>query len=344
MLPHSPWEYLPSGERYSPHRIYGNAFEQWLGEEWWVVEAYQRHLLQLAFVDSLLGELMAHLESIDLYDDVLLVVTADHGVSFWAGGALRAFGASPHPEDILSVPLFLKEPHQRRGIVHMRNVESIDVLPTIADVLGIELAWEVDGCSALDPRCPERPHKLAFTTAEFRSAQNKKLTYPADMALGQVSLRRKLALFGSGTPLEGPLRFGAYAGLVGRRAREFVDDPEPVGSITLERDGRSDAERTSPARVPARVLGVLDISADAGDPPHVAVVVNGIIRRVVPAPTDGKNGLRALAGQPPSAERIVSAMIPDPALRGAGDELDLYLVTGPEDAPQLGALAQVNRE
>jgi hypothetical protein len=343
MLPHSPWEYLPSGERYSPHRIYGNAFEQWLDEEWWVIEAHQRHLLQLAFVDGLLGELMAHLESIDLYDDVLLVVTADHGVSFWPDGALRAFGAAPHPEDVLSVPLFIKEPHQRRGTVHMRNVESIDVLPAIAEVLGIDLAWEIDGCSALDPRCPERPHKLAFTTAEFRSPQNKTLTYPADIGLEQVSLHRKLALFGSGTPLEGPPRFGAYAGLVGRRALELVDRPEPVGSITLERDSRSDAGRTLPARVPARVLGVLHVSPDAGDPPHVAVVVNGVIHSVVPAPTDGKNGLRALTGQPPNAERIVSAMIPDPALRGAGDELDLYLVTGPEDAPQLGLLAQLDR-
>ena len=55
-------------------------------------------------------------------------------------------------EDLAFVPLFVKLPNQRSGRVVERVVQSIDVLPTIADAAGIEVPWRIDGRSALGSR------------------------------------------------------------------------------------------------------------------------------------------------------------------------------------------------
>ncbi len=49
--------------------------------------------------------------------------------------------------DIVRVPLFVKRPAQRDGAVVDGIVESVDVLPTIADMLGMRLPFPVDGRS-----------------------------------------------------------------------------------------------------------------------------------------------------------------------------------------------------
>lgn len=148
LLPHMPWEFLPSGKRYQRRKILGldSKKEKWGEDDWLVVQGYQRHLLQVGFVDKLVGDLLTRLKAIDLYDQSLIVITADHGVSFWPNESRK--GASPaHLQDILGVPLFIKAPYQREGVVSDRPVKAIDIVPTMADILGISLPWPVDGRS-----------------------------------------------------------------------------------------------------------------------------------------------------------------------------------------------------
>jgi hypothetical protein len=85
-----------------------------------------------------------------LFDRAILVVTADHGVSFHAGEGRRT--TYRNREDLAFVPLFVKLPNQRTGRVVDRVVQSIDVLPTIADAAGIDVPWRLDGRSALGSR------------------------------------------------------------------------------------------------------------------------------------------------------------------------------------------------
>ena len=61
--------------------------------------------------------------------------------------------------DVLPVPMFVKYPGQKGAAVDRRNAELIDVVPTIADVLGIDLPWRVDGASLLDADPPRRPKR-----------------------------------------------------------------------------------------------------------------------------------------------------------------------------------------
>ncbi|HVJ69692.1 MAG TPA: hypothetical protein VM510_17070 [Caulifigura sp.] len=55
-----------------------------------------------------------------------------------------------NPADLLSIPLFIKYPGQTAGRIDGRNIESIDILPTIADVMGIDRTYAWAGGSALE--------------------------------------------------------------------------------------------------------------------------------------------------------------------------------------------------
>ena len=66
------------------------------------------------------------------------------------------------------VPLFVKEPGQTEGVVSDANVLTVDVVPTIADVLDIDIPYPVDGRSALgSPRADQaKPIHLSEVTPE----------------------------------------------------------------------------------------------------------------------------------------------------------------------------------
>ena len=123
LLPHEPLEYLQTGQRYravagsglSGTPSYDNAF---LTEQ-----SLQRHLLQAGFVDRLLGQLIAQLRRTGLWDRAMVVVVADHGISFrvkptpappFAVGKLgyRRDLTAENAHDIAAVPLLVKYPGQ----------------------------------------------------------------------------------------------------------------------------------------------------------------------------------------------------------------------------------------
>jgi Sulfatase len=145
-LPHLPWQHLPSGKSYDvigPDPP-GLSNEHWAPDGWLTRQGYQRYLLQLGYVDRLLGRLMDRLRAEGLYDRSLIVVTADHGISFRADLNRRVIVPGNAP-DIASVPLFVKKPGQGSGRVDEAAVRTIDVLPTVAEVAGVRLPPGADG-------------------------------------------------------------------------------------------------------------------------------------------------------------------------------------------------------
>lgn len=147
LMPHSPWAFLPSGARYdAPDDLPNDGAG-------WVDLARQRHLAQLGYTDRLIGETLRTLRATGLYDRALLVVTADHGVSFTEGSQGRGMDAIRRaPGEVAWVPMFVKEPGQRTGRVDDRNWEHVDLLPTLADLARIRLPRPVDGRSARQAR------------------------------------------------------------------------------------------------------------------------------------------------------------------------------------------------
>ena len=79
---------------------------------------------------------MARLRSSDRYERSLIVVAADHGVSFRPGAPYRDADDANLPQ-IASIPLMIKAPGQQRGRIDDANVKTTDVLPTVASELGV---------------------------------------------------------------------------------------------------------------------------------------------------------------------------------------------------------------
>jgi len=69
----------------------------------------------------------------------MIIITADHGREFKTNTEDRILNYKDI--DLLHVPLFIKLPNQERGEINKNLVSNIDIVPTIADVLGIDLDW-----------------------------------------------------------------------------------------------------------------------------------------------------------------------------------------------------------
>jgi hypothetical protein len=139
---------------------------------------------------------MSHLKKIDLYDRSLIVVTADHGASFKPGDFFRTVSSTNYP-DIIHVPLFMKLPGKSSIAIIDKNVESIDILPTIAEALDIELKFQTDGKSALQewqsPRVNKRVHKSVF------ALKKEWQEYGSDLNKMYASVDIKINLFATGS-------------------------------------------------------------------------------------------------------------------------------------------------
>ena len=201
LLPHVPFQYLPSGRFYrrSPKEaLTGLEGRPGYGVPFVVEQAYQRHLLQLGATDRLLGRLLDRLHEVGIYDRAVIGVVADHGISFRLGHDRRLVRRE-NVQDIAPVPFFLKAPGQRRGRISDRPLQTIDVLPTIADMLGVRIPWHVDGRSALAK--PE-PRRRLIIAKKFKHAYL--VDTPGYESAKRAALARKLRLFGNGLYAFGP--------------------------------------------------------------------------------------------------------------------------------------------
>lgn len=104
-------------------------------------------------VDAQIGRLINHLNKLGCYDDTLIIFTSDHGEYLGDHWMLAKYG---YFDQTFHVPLIIRDPssaadHTRGSIVDAFT-ESIDVMPTILDALGMEIPNQCDGYSVL-PFC-----------------------------------------------------------------------------------------------------------------------------------------------------------------------------------------------
>jgi hypothetical protein len=328
LLPHSPWCYLPDGARYTNTSIpAGEVMGLRNLDEWSSTQAYQRHMSQLQYTDKLLGEMLDRLQSQQLWDDAVVVVTADHGASFWPGGSRRDADATPHPEDILSVPLWIKLPGQSEGVRHGENVETIDILPTIAQAADIPLPWKVDGHALLDPTTSPRAQKTIFND-DCVARQ-----FPADFLDLTTSLERRNAIFGSDSSPLWLHRVGPLADQVGRDVTALVAETDSSSRFELDQPALYEqVERQGPF-IPALISGRVLRGDDATEFDPLAITVNGVLWAVT------------YTGRQPGTRGAFTALVPAKAFFDGRNRIEVFRVrSSPSKPPELIALgSQISR-
>ncbi len=101
----------------------------------------------IAYVDAQLGFLFEELKSLGLWDRTLIVLTADHGEEFAEHGR---FLHEENFDEIARVPLMIRFPHGVYGGRRISElVSTLEVMPTILDVLGIPPNPEIQGRSLM---------------------------------------------------------------------------------------------------------------------------------------------------------------------------------------------------
>lgn len=273
--PHLPWIVSTTGRQYAPRRLTMDGVDTvgaWVPDVVPVRQGFQRHLLQAGNLDRLLGRLIDRLEAEGLWEDALVVVVADHGISFTPGTMLRV------PEfdtlhEIYNVPLFVKAPGQTEGSVSDVNALTVDVLPTIVDLLGIETDWEFDGTSLRAPG-PRRIDKPIF----YEDIEG---TVPVGFAGVLEVAARNAQYLPYGEDWLAVAAVGSYGDLVGGpvdgldRSGDLVATAAVAQSATL-----ADWDPDAPVLAPLLLDGRLTIPSGAPPPPEVLVAVDGRVAGV----------------------------------------------------------------
>ena len=318
LLPHQPWRYLPSGNEYN-FETFGGAFKSNRLPAPLVELAHQRHLLQVAYTDRLVGQVIAKLKAEGMWDRSLVVMGADHGTGWTPGEDSRALGQRNAP-DLMWVPQFIKAPGQHDGRVDDRNWEQVDLLPTVADLAGIQVPWKMDGASQTGKPTRTRPEKWWYGVPGRRQVRDG----PANWKIVLAGETDTLARAAEG--VRGLYRYGAFADLVGR-------DPASVGPVTLDQEATATLDdfesyiqiKPNSGRIPALVSGTLTSPLPASS--TVVVAVNGRI-----------GGESKLFPERPGGPAARFAVITPDFLWKAGDgrrQLQVYVVDRSGGEPRL---------
>ena len=311
LLPHVPWQYLPDGRQYrrTAAEPIPQISRQSYKDEGQVEQLQLRHLLQTGFADLQLGKVLDRLQRLGIYDDALVVVMADHGVSFKQGQFDRRDVNRGNIDEIAPVPFFVKRPGQKDGSVSRSVVRTIDALPTLADVLGARLPEKVDGTSAFSAAAKART-KVSMLKRNLKGS--------ITLSLGEFErerddeLAKKVRLFGTGADDPDRIyRIGPNRDLIGATIRSPAGRSAARASIADARElSRVDTKSfLMPNWITGRVSG--------GKGLDLAIAVNGKVAAV------GNTFKLATGGG-----ELFGVMVPPSVLRDGKNEVKVYEVSG----------------
>ncbi len=116
---------------------------------------------EVAAADAVVGELLAELRRLGVYERAIVLLLSDHGEGLGDHGE-REHGVLLYRE-ALHVPLLLKLPGgQRAGETVAAPVQLIDVYPTLAGLLGLPLPQALGGASLLAVPASRRIYAETF--------------------------------------------------------------------------------------------------------------------------------------------------------------------------------------
>ncbi len=171
---------------------------------------------EIAYADSALGQFVAFLKKQGIYDHSVILVVGDHGEGVGEHGeqthGIFLYDATTHVPLILKLPRLLSagntRPTNPSGLVLAAQVRTVDILPTVLELEGINFSDHLDGAS-LRPLWSSQ----AIPVAHHDAAAAKASAFAERVALGETDY---------------PIRFG-WAPLKSVRAGglKYIEAPRP---------------------------------------------------------------------------------------------------------------------
>jgi hypothetical protein len=222
---------------------------------------FQLHSMQVGAADSLVADLLERLQALPNWDDTLLVVTSDHGTNLTPPNLGRMRITEENREEALRIPLFIKAPGQTEGEVRDDSAQTIDVLPSIVDLLDVDVDWEYDGHSLFDG---------SDATIEPRVAD--------DVESVLEIARRRAEEFPYGDDWVALAAVGDHGELVGREVDEFTIGEASAYRVTIDQADEFESLPTPDGEMPFALSGRVD---GPDNPPELLVAVNGRLAGVI---------------------------------------------------------------
>jgi hypothetical protein len=292
-LPHSPFNRLPSGVAY-PEPSVDLLPERWSEDRSPAQQVLQQHLLQAGYADRLLGRLIARLRELGIWDQALVAVTADHGISFELGTPSRKPSAQ-NVADIAGVPLFVKAPRQRNAVVDRRHVCTTELLAILGLVLDVEGGIGVEPC----PLSEVNVGGLSVPFEDFRRDQAR-------------ALRTLSTLLGPAPDWSAVYEIGPHSRLQGADADRIPRAPATGASASLVDPSRYESVDPDALTVPSLIEGELD-GVEPGEELAVAV--------------EGRIGAVTRAFEAAGAVRFV-ALVPPRSFAEGANRVEVFRITG----------------
>ena len=214
------------------------------------------------------------------------------------------------------VPLFIKAPHQKIGRTLDWNVETIDILPTIAELMNFKIPWKVDGVSVATQSPPADRQRLIC--GPFCQ---KRFTFDAKLFADGMPLTRKINWFGTVND-DRLFHFGPCSELIGKKVPESTATAE---NITIKLRNKDIFTTINPDldAIPTFVAGILSSSSALPGKIAMGISMNGVFAATT----------YSLA-QNPSTHGF-DALVPESVLRAGNNHLQIYELPTCSDPPLL---------
>jgi len=97
--------------------------------------------------DFELNRFISKLEELGVKDNTIIIIVADHGEEFYEHGLFKHGGTLY--QEVIHVPLIIYYPKEFKPKRISETVGTIDIVPTILDILNIDIPKDLDGVSLL---------------------------------------------------------------------------------------------------------------------------------------------------------------------------------------------------
>jgi hypothetical protein len=234
----------------------------------------------------------------------------------------------------------VKEPGQANGAVNDQPMRTIDIVPTVADILGVDIGWDVDGipASSDEPRDDKRRFYRwdRFSDLPLEEGQDYSVI---DGKTGFAAMMADEPWAVSGDPDYWLYRFGEWGDLVGTP----VDDLElgEPADFTFELDDPSrefknvdfsfeDVDLDGEI-IPTYIAGTIASRDDV----DIAVALNGRVAGWGPAFAESKN---------PDGRQSFFVLAPESLMRDGDNVIEIYVVGNGPDGPVLHPVPNEDEE